>query len=529
MMRFGLICITVMITEAGRACSHHVPGAHCPNRRVRRSRVVWTGLIAGLILWPGVAAAAGPLAPGSTPQRRIAAEATAGHGGATGPATVGDHRNDRGCDLDLQPGQPTAAGGTGTALAGQDPPAAAPGRLLPPTAKRVQAGHVSYCQYDGIFAGRTSTGAFRVPYRLSTSGRPRHGDGTVIVEPSHFAVGLGILERRLQPDLVIGNGFTHAGIGWSTASFGPGANLRILDPTAPGVFIEGGFAEENGRTDHEIVSEFARTLAVDDQARAVLGSIKRRYLAALSDSTIPVLDLVTTGRATGVSDLALAVTTEFTDPQLALEAGAYPGKVVIVNSEIDVSDNLVDRGVVPDQYRFYAVAGTPHIPDDLDRSDEIDRTTPASYEPALRAHFLQANRWVRRGTPPPASYHLRKDGGEVVRDANGNALVLDSQNRPVPRLPFLELGEARFVGAFIGGYDNVKSIAEIGFSSHRAYRDAFAQRLAAYTAAGYIIKKDAADMLARAALCAPSTFTQTYRDHYDNFVTSTRCPSGDGR
>ncbi|WP_144127160.1 alpha/beta hydrolase domain-containing protein [Catellatospora sichuanensis] len=458
--------------------------------------------------------------------------AASGHGGAAGPAAGGDHGDGRGCDLDPRPGHPSgqpAAAGAARTRASQDPPAAAPGRLLPPTATRVQAGRVSYCRYDGIFEGRTSTGAFRVPYRLSTSGHPRHGDGTVIVEPSHFAIGLGLLEQRLQPDLIFGNGFTHAGIGWSTASFGPGADLRILDPTVPGVFIEGGFVEENGRTDHEIIAEFARTLAVDDQARAVLGSIKRRYLAGLSDSTIPVLDLVTTGRATGVSDLALAVTTEFTDPQLALQAGAYPGKVIIVNSEIDVSGNLIDRGVVPGQYRFYAVAGTPHIPDDLDVSDELDRTTPASYVPALRAHFLQADRWVRHGTPPPASYHLQKDGSEVVRDASGNALVLDTQNRPVPRLPFLELGEARFVGDFIGGYDNVRSIAEIGFSSHRAYLDAFAQRLADYAAAGYITKKDAADMRARAALCAPSTFTQTYRDHYDNFVTITRCPYGDGR
>jgi len=30
-------------------------------------------------------------------------------------------------------------------------------------------------------------------------------------------------------------------------------------------------------------------------------------------------------------------------------------------------------------------------------------------------------------------------------------------------------------------------------------------------------------MLARAALCAPLTYTETYRDHYDAFVAITPC------
>jgi hypothetical protein len=41
--------------------------------------------------------------------------------------------------------------------------------------------------------------------------------------------------------------------------------------------------------------------------------------------------------------------------------------------------------------------------------------------------------------------------------------------------------------------------------------------------AGYILPQDAAAMRARAELCPPLTYTQTYRDHYDNFVGIEAC------
>jgi Alpha/beta hydrolase domain len=159
----------------------------------------------------------------------------------------------------------------------------------------------------------------------------------------------------------------------------------------------------------------------------------------------------------------------------------------------------VDRGVAPNQYRFYAVAGTPHIPDLLEIPFFSSQSTPAPWLPALRAHFLQADRWVRTGTPPPGSYHLKTTAGnEIERDANGNAITVNTREQPVPRLPFVELGEARFVTGFTGSYDNVKSIADLGFGSHAAYVKAFRGKLAAYRAAGYIRPEEAAAMRERA-------------------------------
>jgi hypothetical protein len=78
-------------------------------------------------------------------------------------------------------------------------PAAADGGLGQPLATPVGTfGGIAYVQYDGIFEGRTSTGAFRVPYRISAPAESTLGNGTVLVEPSHFSIGLGALNVRLR-------------------------------------------------------------------------------------------------------------------------------------------------------------------------------------------------------------------------------------------------------------------------------------------------------------------------------------------
>ena len=67
------------------------------------------------------------------------------------------------------------------------------------------------------------------------------------------------------------------------------------------------------------------------------------------------------------------------------------------------------------------------------------------------------------------------------------------------------------------------TIEELGFQSHAAYAQAFADKLADYLKAGYILKEDADAMRRRATLCAPLTFTETYRDYYDAFVGIVPC------
>jgi hypothetical protein len=360
---------------------------------------------------------------------------------------------------------------------------------------------VDYVQYDGVFAGHTSTGAFRVPYRITAPVNPGDGNGAVVVEPPHFATGLGTLEFQLGRDFLLGRRFTHAGVGYSTTSFGPGLDKRILDPTVPGTYIEGGFADGVGRTDDEIVADFARALATDADAQAMVGEVRDTYLTGYSDAAGVPLRLVASGQADGVFELALPFTVESpVDPQAALGEGKFDGKLLIVNSAAEDSSNLVDSGAHPDQYRFYAVAGTPHVSDPLVPLFS-NETTPASWIPALRAHFLQAHRWVRNRVAPPPSSGV--DDG--------------------PRLPFVELGEAVFHPGFLGSYDHVKTIIQLGFATHRAYAKAFNAAVDAYARAGSILPDEASEMMRRASLCPPLTYTETYRDHYARFVAITPC------
>jgi Alpha/beta hydrolase domain len=391
----------------------------------------------------------------------------------------------------------------GTVAPGVSGAAAASDDVQAPTAATPAGSFdgVDYVRYDGVFAGHTSTGAFRVPYRITAPVDPDDGNGAVVVEPPHFATGLGTLAFQLGRRFLLGRRFIHAGVGYSTTSFGPGLDQRILDPTVPGVHIEGGVADGSGRTDDEIVADFARALAADADAHAIVGAVRGTYLTGYSDAASVLLRLVASGQADGVFELALPFTVESpVDPQAALGAGRFHGKVLIVNSAADDSGNLVDAGAHPDQYRFYAVAGTPHVSDPLVPLFS-NQTTPASWIPALRAHFLQAHRWVRnRVTPPPSS---TVDHG--------------------PRLPFVALGEAEFHPGFLGSYDNVKTITQLGFATHRAYAKAFNAAVDAYARAGSVLPEEASEMMRRASLCPPLTYTETYRDHYERFVALTPC------
>jgi hypothetical protein len=385
-------------------------------------------------------------------------------------------------------------------------------------------GGIEYDQYAGVFEGATSTGAFRVPYRITAPADPSQGNGKVVVEPSHFAVGLEMLNSNLGRELLLSRGFAHAGIGWGVLG------NRILDRSVPGTFIEGGTERYYKRTDDEIVTDFGRALTTDARAAGMLGALQRRYVVGLSDSANLVVRLVSSGLANGVFDLALPYVAEradnawINDPQSTIAAGGFAGKVIAVNSEAEDPKGLVDRGIAPLRYRSYMVAGTPHVSLEPTEPGLTAGNTPATSLPQLRAHFIQGDAWVTSAAPPPTSTRLRTTNGSVIdRDASGNAISEDVSVALVARLPFVELGEAHYISGFRGGFDNVKTIAGLGFADHASYLSAFGDALEAYATAGFILPDDADDMLARAAVCPPLTYSEVYRDHFQNFASIQAC------
>jgi len=423
------------------------------------------------------------------------------------------------------------AASVGAAVLGS--PAFANGTLNSPTATPAGThSGIQYVQYDGLFSGQTSTGTYRVPYRIFAPGIPKKGNGAVLVEVPHALGGLGVMDLALGRDFLFSRGFAVAGVGYSTVDFtepgGPPGNLRILDPSVPGVFINGGETDPDvgGQTDEEIITDFGRALENDPVATSILRPLKWRYLTGYSDSSVPVLDIVNSGQAEGVFDLIAPLVAAGADPQIVIADHRYSGKVVILDSEwqLESSANFVDRGVAPRQYRFYQVAGAAHVPDFLDPADFWSTTSPATYQPELRAHFVQGHLWVTDDQSPPASTHLLTDGSGLVRDANGNSIVVDGRGKRVARLPFVELGEARYFGDdFIGTYDQVRSFGQLGFKNAKSYLKAFDKRLDEYVKAMGILDADARAMHCRAALDPTRTFTESYRDSYAAFVAATDC------
>jgi len=269
-----------------------------------------------------------------------------------------------------------------------------------------------------------------------------------------------------------------------------------------------------------------------------MGLAARRYLAGFSDSAEPVKRIIASGLAEGVFDMALPITTgSENDPQASIGEGKYSGKVISVASEFEWywGRALEDREEMPDQYRYFIVPGTPHIPDPLCSFPLANMKTPAGWQPALRAHFLQGHYWVTQGEAPPTSTRLATtSGGALARDSNRNVLLVDITGASAPRLPFVELGEATFIvpipGAttpprvLLGTYSPPRTIAELGFSSFDDYVAAFGKALNAQKDAGYILNEDAEVLLNRAKLFQTATFTQNYHDRYDDFGSGEFCP-----
>ena len=166
----------------------------------------------------------------------------------------------------------------------------------------------------------------------------------------------------------------------------------------------------------------------------------------------------------------------------------------------------------------------------------VNKSTPASWLPALRAHFQQGHAWVTQGAAPPPSTRLARAAGaaQIARDSHGNALLVKITGDPAPRLPFVELGEARFiVPRALTGLDRLLGtyapqppppIKKLGFSSFPEYLAAFEEALNAQVHARYMLKEDANVMLKRAGLFPPATFTRNYFAHYKAFRSGEYCP-----
>lgn len=307
---------------------------------------------------------------------------------------------------------------------------------------------VEFVRYTGRFVGVTTKGAYRVPYEIVAPRWPGAGNGTVVVEPPHFSLGIPGRNVTLGPELLFGRGFSHATVGFSEN----GGNF--LDAGATDVMIAGAQATAKQQPpfarDVEILRQFSEALLEDPYACRILGGTHRRYAYGISQTAEAWFELQYNAGTEGLFDLTLLHVPlwrpAFAEPGVlaALPETFAPltdiGKVMIVGAEGDqlVSDakqfrNAVNGPTASHHYRLYEVAGAPHLPQPIPLN-------PLDNAPVVRAMLVAGDRWVRRGFRPPRSALLETTATGFARDADGNTLG-------GIRFPDVEAGRARFTAS----------------------------------------------------------------------------------
>jgi hypothetical protein len=373
--------------------------------------------------------------------------------------------------------------------------------------------NIAYVRHQGEFVWKTEEPgrAFAVPYEITTPENPAEGNRTFVFEPPHFTSGTVSRDAFLGTQLLFPLGFSHASVGYSNLFMrilnrDPGFELVIkgkpvtILPPRPG--------QPGEVTDLNILQQFALAL----KQSSLFGPVERLYAMGFSDSGKTVHEVY---KPFGhkLFDLSFACTAPYVAPEKI--AGQKP--IIVFNTERDFDPLAVPDPKFP-QYRWYAVAGAPHIPDAVLTRPEfpggqgpippIAGTSPINWLPIIRALFLAGDQWIRNGTPPPASVTLKVNPqGLIARDVMGNALG-------GIRHPALETVEARFISSVVregwelfGGYGSPKRLTD---AEYPQYLNSFSKAADALVAARYLLPVGRDRLLKEVQLQRPNTFTLNY-------------------
>lgn len=388
--------------------------------------------------------------------------------------------------------------------------------IKPPTTSEKVGGYndITYVRHQGQFVwenGVDRAQSFSVPYEITTPSDPTEGNRTFVFEPPHHTGGPVSRNAYLGPEFLFSQGFSHASVGYSNV------RMRILNPkpgfpmkikNVPITMID--FGQPGAVTDTNILSLFANAL----KQSSFLGPVERIYGIGFSDSG-NTLHQVYQQVGHRLFDLSFACTANYLAP--------FPAQnpIIIFNTERDFDSRAIPDPQFP-QYRWYAVAGAPHIPDAaLTRpwfkdgtTPPIAGTTPLDWSPFIRALFVAGDQWVRQGTQPPASVTLMVNSqGLIARDVMCNALG-------GIRHPALENGEATFINSVVrpnlepkfwenfGGYGSPKK--KLTSSEFPQYLESFTTATEALVAARYLLPEDGELLIKGAEIQPPNTFTRNY-------------------
>lgn len=372
----------------------------------------------------------------------------------------------------------------------------------------------NYVRLTGRFEGTTAQGEFRVPFEIVVPEHASSGNGTVLIEPPHFAQRFSARDDYLGHDFLFNRGYRWASVGWSTFA------QSVLDPTATDVVIPGG-------QDDEIVVQFVNALKHSSQGADLLGKAHRFYGWGFSQTSWLMHRLLRSEHGQGLFDFTMLAATWW---QGGGFQGEYTpvtgvGKVMIVQAEADlvISDGRVLRAAAErtSDYRVYEVAGAAHIPDIPENYDNpifgpnIEGTNPVDWSIVARAAFVAGDRWNRWHRSPTPSVFLDDDpSGEadpVYGFVTGIARDTDSNALGGVRLPEVALGVWRAQAAdpnppvafLTGEFEDISCTpapdGSVRFPRHGSYVRDVVREVRGLTRDRLMLRRDAVEAISEAA------------------------------
>lgn len=350
--------------------------------------------------------------------------------------------------------------------------------------------NISYYFHQGRFKGKTSLGDFDRPYWITTPVNPAQADGVCIFEPQHSFSKSVALDGVFGPHFLLAGGASHASV-----------QHRRPD----------------GVEDLEILREFAIALK---QSPHVIKRVDKLYSIGFSQ-TGNIVHKIYQPFGHQVFDLTFACNTTYNKAYSPPVNIRDQKPIIIFGTENEFVPELIQhvaQNANFPQYRWYTLAGAPHIPDTritrrVHADPAVAGTTPMNWVPFIGALVVAGNEWVRnenRVLPPP-SVTLRmmpRDPTQLDIDSMGNAFG-------GIRHPALETREATFMASvpignwrLFGGYGNMRRIED--FQGFDGYFRTFKKAVESLVTARFLLRPHADKLLKQAQLNQSNTFTRNY-------------------
>jgi len=424
----------------------------------------------------------------------------------------------------------------GTAAAASEPA----GHIDPSTwvsAPHGTFGGVAYTRYEAMFAGVTSNQRpFRVPCQIVAPTNAGAGSGLLLFDwlvPSTIPTAVG--QEQADARYTLGDAFLFgSGVAYATVRCDPaglGKESPVVDPSRPWsddlLDTSSEFIRSAG-DEFDIVVSYLNALRTDAIALEALGPIERRAAFGYSASGYRLRGLLRLHMGVGLFDFALV---GGTGNGFILPAGNGIANAVAERDPLAGAGLEIDFQSETDQlvlgahktrresanYRVYQFAGAAHLRD-VDAAEfglaDPSSANNADWVPFFRALFVAGERWCDGIEPPPSLWLGAPNDTQIVRDANGNALVTHVGGQPAGttghRLPAVAVGENRYLafdpsfvdGSFLG---QLRALAgghvdlTGRFTNHADYVAQVAQHAYALQAQGYLLEADA-DAIVEAAI-----------------------------